>query len=347
MAASADAGRIAVLRSSAAWPYEWSQTGPVSIGIYSSSGKLLSELKPSSAKEIALTGDRLVVLTEAKTLQVYAWKTGTLTKTWKVVTGTPRLQAGHLAAYGTLATYSVDPRSSDARSVHVLSLTTGKHVVVGTGRSGSLGYYGRDAALGPRGLVYSVTFHEHHKLGTPQHGKLVFVPTAKLLAAFAGGKQTVAAAAAVTRRPAPHTLVTAPKQMVALAQSSQALAWTDSAGRVRMQRLPAGKNTIVGRIDSEERAYGSSLTISGSRVLWAWDSGGNSNETSIMVGGLGLKPAQAAFLGGGARNIGDGPALCRPGRRLLIPGVRLGRRGVPRPAFAASVRCAIRSVAAR
>ena len=67
MAASADAGRIAVLRSSAAWPSEWSQTGPVSIGIYSSSGKLLSELKPSSAKEIALTGDRLVVLTEANT----------------------------------------------------------------------------------------------------------------------------------------------------------------------------------------------------------------------------------------------------------------------------------------
>ena len=158
MAASADAGRIAVLRSSAAWPYEWSQTGPVSIGIYSSSGKLLSELKPSSAKEIALTGDRLVVLTEAKTLQVYAWKTGTLTKTWKVVTGTPRLQAGHLAAYGTLATYSVDPRSSDARSVHVLSLTTGKDVVVGTGRSGSLGYYGRDATLGPRGLVYPSPF---------------------------------------------------------------------------------------------------------------------------------------------------------------------------------------------
>ena len=94
--------------------------------------------------------------------------------------------------------------------------------------------------------------------------------------------------------------------MVAFAQSSQALAWTDSAGRVRMQRLPAGKSTIVGRIDSEERAYGSSLTISGSRVLWAWDSGGNSNETSIMVGGLDSKPAQAAFLGGGARNIGDG-----------------------------------------
>jgi hypothetical protein len=189
MAESADAGRIAVLRSSAAWPNAIDMGAPpttvVTAGIYSSAGKLLQEITPSSAKEIALSGDRLVVLTNAKTLEVFAWKTGTLLHTWSVAKTTPTLQAGHLAVYGQLATYSVDPRQASARSVHVLSLKTGKDAVIGTGRSGSLGYYGRDAAIGAHGLVYAVTFHENGRLGTPQHGKLVFLPTAKLLAATA------------------------------------------------------------------------------------------------------------------------------------------------------------------
>ena len=185
MAMSADGGRIAVLRSYDAWPnyygIEPTSTEPVSVGIYTSTGKLLREVFPSSAKEVALSGEQLVVLTEAKTLLVYAWRTGTLVHSWPVATTTPTLQAGHLAAYGQLATYSVDPRRSWTRAVHVLQLTTGKDVVVATGRGA--GYYARDAALGPRGLVYSVTYYEHNRIGQPQRGKLVLVPTARLLEA--------------------------------------------------------------------------------------------------------------------------------------------------------------------
>ena len=185
MAMSADGGRIAVLRSYDAWPNYGiapTSTEPVSVGIYTSSGKLLREVFPSSAKEVALSGEQLVVLTEAKALLVYAWRTGTLVHSWPVATTTPALQAGHLAAHGQLATYSVDPRRSWTRAVHVLQLTTGKDVVVATGRGA--GYYARDAALGPRGLVYSVNYYEHNRIGQPQRGKLVLVPTARLLEAL-------------------------------------------------------------------------------------------------------------------------------------------------------------------
>ena len=296
-------GVIAVLRFQGAWTTSADRStvpGIPWVGLFSTKGKLLRNFAPSSAKEIALAGGRLVVLTGTKTLEVFSTTTGELLHTWPVAVGTPRLQPGHLAAYGNLATYSVDPRYSTSRSVHVLSLTTGKDVVVGTGRSGAPYYYGRDAALGPRGLVYSVTFHERGKLGTPQRGKLVLVPTVKLLAAFAGRH---ALAATSTQ---PRTLVAAPRQITAFAQSSQALAWTSSDGRVRMKRLPTGKSTVVGRIDSQERAFGSWLAISGTRVVWAWDSGGNSNATSIVSGGLGLKQGPVTYLNGGGPNVGDG-----------------------------------------
>ena len=180
---SADSGRIAVLRSEEAWPMYGQSTAletPVTVGIYSTSGALLKEIAPGSAEEIALTGDRLVVLTETNTLEVYNWKTGALVHTWPTaVTGRDR--AGHLAAYGQLAVYRVDPRSAAAPTLHVMRLTTGKDVVLATGRGS--GYYSRDAAIGPRGLVYSITYREHARSGTPERGKLVFVPLAKVLRA--------------------------------------------------------------------------------------------------------------------------------------------------------------------
>ncbi len=57
------------------------------------------------------------------------------------------------------------------RKLHLIRLTTGKDVVVATGKGS--GYWGRDAAMTSRGLVYAVNYRDH--------GKLVFVPTAKLL----------------------------------------------------------------------------------------------------------------------------------------------------------------------
>jgi hypothetical protein len=184
MAESGDAGRIAVLRSEDAWPWNTNNSPPVvapaTVGIYSATGKLLREITPSSAKEVALSGDWLTVLTNTKTLEVYNRKTGNLVHTWPVAKATPNLQAGHLATYGELGVYSVDPRRSAARQLHVVQLRTGKDVILATGRG--TGYYTRDAAIGPRGLVYAVNYHEHGRLSAPERGKLVFLPLAKVLA---------------------------------------------------------------------------------------------------------------------------------------------------------------------
>ena len=171
MAASADGGHIAVLRSEEAWP-QFGPTPAPTVGIYSTSGKLLREITPSSPDEVALSGKQLVVLTETKTLEVYDWTTGKLLKTLPIAVSTPRLKPGHLAASGQVAVYSVDPRSAGPRKLHVVGLTTGKDVVLATGKGA--GYYARDAAMSPQGLVYAVNYRDH--------GKLVFVPMAKLLA---------------------------------------------------------------------------------------------------------------------------------------------------------------------
>ena len=61
----------------------------------------------------------------------------------------------------------------------LLQLTTGKDVVLATAQ----GSAHREAAIGPRGLVYGVTYYEHNRIGQPQPGKLVLVPLAKVLAA--------------------------------------------------------------------------------------------------------------------------------------------------------------------
>lgn len=182
MSASVSSGRIAVLRSEEAWPSYGelaTDEAPATVGIYSTGGKLLKEITPSSAEEISLSGDWLTVLTETKTLEVYNRKTGKLVHVWPVAKTTPALQAGHLTTYGELGVYSVDPRRSAARQLHVVQLRTGKDVVLATGRG--VGYYGRDAAIGPRGLVYAVNYHEQNRLSAPERGKLVLVPLAAVL----------------------------------------------------------------------------------------------------------------------------------------------------------------------
>ncbi len=116
----------------------------------------------------------------------------------------------------------------------------------------------------------------------------------------------LSAAAATAKPPAPKTLVTSSHRIYAFAQSSSALGWIADDGRVRMERLPSGKSVVVGKVDPPDRAYGAVISVAGTRALWAYDSGGNSYETAISVGGLGVKPSGAALLEGGARGIGDG-----------------------------------------
>lgn len=180
VAESVSGGRIAVLRSTEAWPADGvgpATTAPT-VGIYSAAGALLREIAPSSAREVALSGNRLVVLTETNTLEVYDPTTGAPMETWPLVAG-PRQEGGHLAVYGRLAVYSVDPRRAAPRKLHLLDLTTGKDVVIA--RAIGSGYNSRDAAIGSSGLVYAVDSGGRHP-----KGKLVFVPMAKLLRLVGG-----------------------------------------------------------------------------------------------------------------------------------------------------------------
>jgi hypothetical protein len=176
VAESAAGGRIAVFRSTLAWPatdFGPATTAPT-VGVYSADGTLLREITPSSAKEIAFSGKRLVVLTKENTFEVYKWTTGEREHTWRPIPiyAPYPLEGGHLVVYGKLAVYAVNPIHW-YRKLHLLDVTTGKDVVIAI-PSGS---WTRDTALGLKGLVYiDNTCYRRH-----WHGKLVFVPMAKLL----------------------------------------------------------------------------------------------------------------------------------------------------------------------
>lgn len=177
VAESADAGRIAVLRSTAAWPAD--DVGPPTsvptVGIYSAQGRLLRELAPSrDANKIALSGKRLVVLTKTfpptggvtSTFEVYDWTTATLLHTW-----TPQTSCGTFSVSGQLLACF-----GETQRLHLLDLTTGKDVVIAQAPANS----GCVTAMDSRGLVYSVDVERSWTI----RGKLVFVPTAKLLGAL-------------------------------------------------------------------------------------------------------------------------------------------------------------------
>lgn len=169
-----DSGHIAVLNSS-----PWSTSTGASV--YSVNGKLLAQVPLGTAGKVALTGNQLIALTPAPTpaLEIYDWTTGTLEHAWPALgaatsTAGPH-QVGHVAAYGGLVLYSVFSRYVGGNeTLHALDPATGKDVVVGTARGFDSN---RDWAVGSRGLVYAVNSSRQGA------GKLVFVPTAKLLAA--------------------------------------------------------------------------------------------------------------------------------------------------------------------
>jgi hypothetical protein len=179
VAEGADGGHIAVLRSTAAWPYG---TNPPlsptpSAGIYAADGTLLGEvdLSPpdasSTGMQIALSGDRLVVLTTelyepsgATTviLQVYDWRTGQLQETWPVA----------IHKYGGEVSFAVHGHLAAVEGpsvLHLVDLDTGKDVVMG-----SSSHTDSPPAIDSHGLVYAVNARKT---------RLVFVPTAELLAA--------------------------------------------------------------------------------------------------------------------------------------------------------------------
>jgi hypothetical protein len=199
VAVSAARGRVAVLRSTAAWPADepGTPTTQPSVGVYSAQGTLLREIVlstpiplppagyyyPTILNSVALSGNRVVVLTETNrdpepdagaprwdtTLQVYNSTTGTLVHSWPIaITPEATNRAAPLAAYGRFAAIE------GARRLHLVDLTTGKDVLTAPSS-------GTDcpAAIGPRGLVYA----PEGSLPWTHSGQLIFVPMAKLLRA--------------------------------------------------------------------------------------------------------------------------------------------------------------------
>jgi hypothetical protein len=170
-----DSGRIADLNSS-----PWSSSPTVSI--YSTAGEPLNQFSLRAAKEVALTGNQLAVLTPSPTptIEIYDWTTGTLEHTWPAqgaatATAGPH-QVAHVKAYGGLVLYSVyTGYIGNNESLHVLDPATGKDALVGTVKGfGAL----RAWAIGARGLVYVVNSGNYTR--SSSSGKLVFMPTAKL-----------------------------------------------------------------------------------------------------------------------------------------------------------------------
>jgi hypothetical protein len=109
VARDAGAGRIAVVREDGM------------IAIFSSRGTMLRSIATAPPKEIALSGERLVVLTKTRTIDIYSAATGRL-----VAGRAVRAGAEHLDAGGGVAAYAVGTR------LHLLRLATRKDSVVAT-----------------------------------------------------------------------------------------------------------------------------------------------------------------------------------------------------------------------
>ena len=177
-AESVDAGRIAVVRSMALWPSHYRLSGGAgTVGVYSTSGKLLVEVNRGTAKEAALSGNSLAVLTTTNRIELYDATTGVFVRSWAVP-----VRAAHLELQAGIAIYSVYPTYVDPRALHALQLKTGKDVVLARGVGPWPYAQGDDAQIDRLGIVYAVNPWKK----TP-HGHIVFVPMARVLAAVSKG----------------------------------------------------------------------------------------------------------------------------------------------------------------
>lgn len=157
-AVSTDGKQVAVLRADG------------SVGLYSAAGKLLRTVTPSTAKEVALRGDYLVVLTKSSRLEVYNSHSGKRLHTWRVANG-----ARYLDVSSKLAAYAA-PRTggSYVRVVHVVSFSSGKDRVLATTLTRWRQVVGVE--LEPTGLVYAV-----NRTQPSEAGYLWFTPLSRLL----------------------------------------------------------------------------------------------------------------------------------------------------------------------
>jgi hypothetical protein len=173
-AMAADSGRIAVLRDDD------------TLGVYGAAGKLLLEVKPSSVLEgenfdgnvVALQGDRLLVLTARRRLEVYDSRSGALVHSWPVRGGATNLaERGGVAVYAECPGYPVSDCTTHTYKVHAVGLATGKDVVVGKGKTF---LPTRNIVIQRPGLVYMNAPVPRLRQGPRT---IVFVPLRRVLAA--------------------------------------------------------------------------------------------------------------------------------------------------------------------
>ena len=143
-ALSTDLGRIAVLRADG------------TVALLTATGTLIHVVTPSSAKEIALRKDYLLVLTKTRTLEIYNSRTGAFIRQWPVAAG-----AAHLDLYAGIAVYAT------WRTLHAIQLTTGRDVAIASLKRAVVA----DGIEAP-GVVYAYDTVR----GIRDFGNLVFVP---------------------------------------------------------------------------------------------------------------------------------------------------------------------------
>ena len=144
-AVSLDLRRVAVLRTDH------------TVAIYDTeSRRLLLTIRPTSAHEIVLRKDYLVVLTATKTLEVYNSHTGALLKRWPVAAGASRLDV-----HSGIAVYAV------GRTVFELRLTDGRDAPLATAPRAI-----EDLQIEAPGVVYAYNTFK----GLQDVGNLAFVP---------------------------------------------------------------------------------------------------------------------------------------------------------------------------
>jgi len=152
-AASLDQHRIAVLRSDQ------------KVALYDSdSGRVLLMFSPSSAREVVLRQDYLVVLTRQRTLEIFNARTGAPVRTLPVAPG-----ASKLDVHSGIAAYAV------GRNVHVLRLSDGRDAVLASAPRAIQGL-----EIEAPGIAYSFNTVK----GIKDVGNLAFVPMRKATSAL-------------------------------------------------------------------------------------------------------------------------------------------------------------------
>jgi len=149
-AVSTDGKQVAVLRANG------------SVGLYSTAGKLLRVVTPSTAEEGA-RGDYVVALTKANTLEVFNSHSGKRLHVWRVAQRATFLDvSSKMAAYAAPLAGGRLPNA-----VHVLRLPSGKDRIVARNRV--IANQIRGVELEPTGLAYA------------RFGRVVFIPMSRLL----------------------------------------------------------------------------------------------------------------------------------------------------------------------